>query len=68
MKKKKKKNSKKYNEQSKKEIARLKSLYKKGKLKFDSKKIAESILDDPYFRRGIAEKFKPKLSSRGRTK
>ena len=55
MKKKKKKNSKKYNEQSKEEVTRLKSLYKKGKLKFDSKKIAESILDDPCFRKGITK-------------
>ncbi|GEM_PF-6192128 len=31
---------------SKKELAKLKSLYKKGKLKFNSKKLAEAILSD----------------------
>lgn len=39
---------------SKKALAQLKSDYKKGKLKFDSKKIAEAILAD--FKIGITNK------------
>ena len=35
-----------YNFSSKKELARLKAAYKKGKLKFDSKEVAKSILND----------------------
>lgn len=52
MKNKKKKNKKK-EVQKKEDIAKLKTLYKKGQLKFNSKKIAEAILKDPHFRKGI---------------
>ena len=50
--KKKKKKSKK-EEQRKEYIDKLKALYKKGDLKFDSKKITGAILKDPYFKKGI---------------
>ena len=42
-----------YNFSSKKELARLKAAYKKGKLKFDSKEIAKSILND--FKHGLLD-------------
>ncbi len=42
-----------YNFSSKKELARLKAAYKKGKLKFDSKEIARSILND--FKHGLLD-------------
>ena len=35
-----------YNFSSKKELASLKAAYKKGKLKFDPKEVAKSILND----------------------
>ena len=38
---------------SKKEVTKLKSQYKKGALKFDSKKIAEALLEDKDLRRGL---------------
>jgi anti-sigma28 factor (negative regulator of flagellin synthesis) len=42
-----------YNFSSKKELARLKADYKSGKLKFDSKEVAKSILND--CKRGLLE-------------
>ena len=40
-----------YNFPSKAELAKLKAAYKSGKLKFDSKEVAKSILND--FKRGL---------------
>ena len=40
-----------YSLPSKKELAKLKADYKSGKLKFDSKEIAKSLLND--FKRGL---------------
>ena len=40
-----------YSKISKKDIEQLKAAYKSGKLKFNSKEIAESILED--FKRGL---------------
>ena len=42
-----------YNFASKKELARLKASYKSGKLKFDSKEVAKSILND--FKHGLLD-------------
>ena len=42
-----------YNFSSKKELARLKAAYKSGKLKFDSKEVAKSVLND--FKRGLLD-------------
>ena len=42
-----------YSKISKKDIEQLKAAYKSGKLKFNSKEIAESILKD--FRRGLSK-------------
>ena len=42
-----------YNFPSKKELAKLKTAYKSGKLKFDSKEIAKSILND--FKQGLLD-------------
>lgn len=42
-----------YSKTSKKDIEQLKAAYKSGKLKFNSKEIAESILKD--FRRGLSK-------------
>lgn len=53
MKNQKKKKKKSKEKQRKEYIAKLKTLYKKDKLKFDSKKITEAILKDPYFKKGI---------------
>lgn len=43
-----------YSFATKKELARLKAAYKKGKLKFDSKETAKSILNN--FKRGLLSK------------
>ena len=42
---------------SKKEVTKLKSQYKKGALKFDSKKIAEALLKDKDLRRGLIKRL-----------
>ena len=38
---------------TKKELVELKAAYKSGKLKFDAKKVAESILEEEHIKRGL---------------
>jgi len=40
---------------NKKEIAKLKAAYKKGKLNFDPDEIAKAILEDEHFRDGFTK-------------